>query len=146
MEHMGRASHKLAGSYLTIRTTAEASELIGLSETIAMQVFKGRADKPGPIVKTGQTATSLDFAVTNTWKKAVMRFRVRVTSAAEGGTALKSEITYFTTRQEQLLGFIPVGPKKLIGWNAYSTFMTTLQVTVQDADRAAQSSIITVAG
>lgn len=142
---MGRASHKLAGSYLTIHTATAASELLSLSETIALQVFKRHADRPGPIVKTGRTATSVDFAVTNTWKKAIMRFRVRVVSA-DGGTDLKSEITYFRTRQEQLLGFIPAGPKKLIGWNAYSTFMQTLQVTVQDADRAAQASIITVAG
>ena len=143
---MGRASHKLAGSYLTIHTTTAASELLSLSETIALQVFKRRPDKPGPIVTTGRAVASIDFAVTNTWRKAVMRFRVRVVSAVDGGTVLKSEIIYFTTRQEQLLGFIPVGPKKLIGWNAYSTFMQTLQVTVQDADRAAQASIITVAG
>src|ERR1700735_290032 len=143
---MGSASHKLAGSYLTIHTTTAASELLSLSETIALQVFKRRPDKPGPIVKTGRAVTSIDFAVTNTWRKAVMRFRVRVVTAADGGRVLKSEIIYFTTRQEQLLGFIPVGPKKLIGWNAYSTFMQTLQVTVQDADRAAQASIITVAG
>jgi hypothetical protein len=143
---MGRASHKLAGSYLTIHTATSASELLSLSETIALQVFKRHADRPGPMVKTGRTATSIDFAVTNTWKKAIMRFRVRVVAAADGGTDLKSEITYFRTRQEQLLGFIPVGPKKLIGWNAYSTFMNTLQVTIQDADRAARTSIITVAG
>ena len=143
---MGRASHKLAGSYLTIHSTTAASELLSLSETIALQVFKRRPDKPGPIVTTGRAVASIDFAVTNTWRKAVMRFRVRVLSAADGGTVLKSEITYFTTRQEQLLAFIPVGPKKLIGWNAYSTFMRTLQVTVQDADRAAQASIVTLAG
>jgi hypothetical protein len=143
---MGRASHKLAGSYLTIHTTTAASELLSLSEAIALQVFKRRVDKPGPVVRTGRTAASIDFAVTNTWKKAVMRFRVRVVPTADGGADLKSEITYFTTRQEQLLGFIPVGPKRLIGWNAYSTFMNTLQVTVQDADRAARTSINTVAG
>jgi hypothetical protein len=143
---MGRASHKLAGSYLTIHTSTPASELLSLAETIALQVFKRRPDKPGPIVKTGRTATSIDFAVTNAWKKAIMRFRVRVVSATDGGTDLRSEITYFTTRQEQLLGLIPVGPKKLIGWNAYSTFMNTLQVTVRDADRAARASIVTVAG
>jgi hypothetical protein len=145
MKSMGRASHKLAGSYLTIHTTTTATELLSLSETIALQVFKRRSDKPGPIVRTGRAAASVDFAVTNIWKKAIMRFRVRAVSAADGGTVLKSEITYFMTRQEQLLGFIPVGPKKLVGWNEYSTFMRTLQVMVQDADRAAQASIITVA-
>jgi hypothetical protein len=146
MEIMGRASHKLAGSYLTIHTTTAPAELLGLSETIALQVFKRRPDKPGPIVKTGRADTSVDFAVTNLWKKAVMRFGVRVARTADGGTDLRSQITFFTTRQEQLLGFIPVGPKKLVGWNAYSTFMNTLQVTVQDADRAAQAAIVTVAG
>jgi hypothetical protein len=34
---MGRASHKLAGSYLTIHTTTAPTELLSLSETIAFQ-------------------------------------------------------------------------------------------------------------
>ena len=78
---MGRASHKQAGSYISIQTLMPAGELLGLAETIALQVFKRRADKPGPVVVTGRGAASIDFAVTNLWQKAIMRFRVSVAPA-----------------------------------------------------------------
>jgi hypothetical protein len=122
-----------------------AAELLGLAEVVALQVFKRRADKPGPIVKTGRTGTSIDFAVVNILKKAIMRFRVVAVTRADG-TEVRSEITYFQTRQEQLLGFIPTGPKILVAWGHYSAFMKTLQAAVQDADRAARASIVTAAG
>jgi hypothetical protein len=143
---MGRASHKQAGSYIAIQTLMPAGELLGLAETIALQVFKRRADKPGPVVVTGRGAASIDFAVTNLWQKAIMRFRVSVAPATDGGAALKSQITYFRTRQPQILGFIPSGPKKLVGWDTYSTFMKTLEATVHDSGRGARVSIVTAAG
>lgn len=143
---MGRASHKQAGSYIEIHAGMPASELLGLAETIALQVFKRRADRPGPIVVTGRAAGAIDFTVTNMWRKGIMRFRVTAVPATDGGSDVRSGITYFRTRQQQLLGFIPVGPKKLVAWDAYSTFMKTLQATVQDADQAARVSIVTAAG
>jgi len=142
---MGTASHKRAGSYITIETALSASELLGLAEVVALQVFKRRPDKPGPIVKTGRTGTSIDFAVLNMLKKPIMRFRVWAAPRADG-TDLRSEITYFQTRQEHVLGFIPSGPKILVAWGHYSTFMQTLQAAVHDADRAARASIVTAAG
>ena len=112
---MGRASHKQAGSYIAIQTLMPSGELLGLTETIALQVFKRHADKPGPVVVTGRAAASIDFAVTNLWQKAIMRFRVSVTPATDGGAALRSQITYFKTRQPQILGFIPSGPEEARG-------------------------------
>jgi hypothetical protein len=140
---MGRASHNLAGSYLSVHTAMPPGELLDLSEMVANEVFKRRADKPGPIVKTGRTASSIDFAVVNPFKNPLMRFRVHAVNGADGGTDLKSQITNFATRQQKFAGFIPAGPKRLLGWNSYSTFMASLQAAVSDADKAARTSITT---
>ena len=142
---MGGASHKLAGSHLTIRTTLSSADVLSLAERVASQVQKRRPDKPGPVVMTSKTASSADFAVVNVFKKAIMRFRVNI-AQTQGGTEAHAQITYFTTMQQQMLGFIPAGPKRLNGWPAYSTFMESLQLAVSDADTASRTSIVMAAG
>jgi hypothetical protein len=142
---MGGASHEWAGSYLSVHTMIPMSDLLDLSEMVAGEVFKRRPDKPGSIVKTGRTGSSVEFSVVNVLQKALMRFRVSATNDGDGFTDLRSQITYFATRQQQYFGFIPAGPKQLLGWRSYSTFMASLQAAISDADGAAQTSITTAA-
>ena len=142
---MPRASHRLAGSYIDISSTLTAGELLDLAEKVAIQVFKRSADKPGPIVKTGRTDTTVDFAVVNVFKKAILRFRIWALPKGDGTTTVTSKITHFRTSQDAVFG-IPAGPKKLVAWIDYETFMKGLQIIVENADRTARTSIITAEG
>jgi hypothetical protein len=140
------ASHKLAGSYLSIQTAMPSSELLNLADLVAAEVHKRQAGKPGPVVKIGRTQSSVDFAVLNIWKKQIMRFRVRAVGTADGRTELKSQITYFRTLQQKMFLFIPAGPKRLVGWNVYSTFMDSLRAAASDVDNASRAMIVNAAG
>jgi hypothetical protein len=145
-EFMGKASHKHAGSYITIYSAAPPVELLHLAEMVALQVFKRNPQKPGPIVVTSRTTGSIDFAILNVFKKALLRFRVTATASPRGGTQLRSVITYFRTRQPAVLGFIPAGPKELVAWKAYSTFMNAYKSAVEASDRFARTDIVLAAG
>ena len=65
---MGHASHKRAGSYITIHSATPPDELLRLAEMVALQVFKRNPQKPGPIVVTGRTAGTIEFAIVNIFK------------------------------------------------------------------------------
>lgn len=143
---MGRASHKHAGSYITIYSATPPVELLRLAEMVALQVFKNNPQKPGPIVVTRRAAGSIDFAILNVFKKVILRFKVTATASPQGGAQLRSVITYFRTRQPAVLGFIPAGPKELVAWKTYSTFMNAYKSAVEGSDRSASADIVLAAG
>jgi hypothetical protein len=143
---MGQASHKHAGSYITIYSVAPPGELLRLAEMVALQVFKRNPQKPGPIFVTGRTEGSIDFAILNAFKKVIMRFRVTATASSQGGTQLRSVITFFRTLQPKVLGLIPTGPKELVAWRSYSTFMNAYKSAAEGADRSARADIVLAAG
>jgi hypothetical protein len=143
---MGHASHKRAGSYITIHSATPPDELLRLAEMVALQVFKRNPQKPGPIVVTGRTAGTIEFAIVNIFKKAIMRFRVTAMASPQGGTQLRSVITYFRTLQPKVLGLIPTGPKELVAWKSYSTFMNAYKSAIEGADRSARADIVVAAG
>ena len=143
---MGQASHKHAGSYITIYSATPPNELLRLAETVALQVFKRNPQKPGPIVVTGRAAGTIDFAIVNIFKKAIMRFQVTATPSPQGGTQLRSVITYFRTLQPKVFGFIPTGPKELVAWKSYSTFMNAYKSAIEGSDRSARTDIVLAAG
>jgi hypothetical protein len=144
-ELMGKASHKHAGSYITIYSATPPPELLHLAEMVALQIFKSNPQKPGPIVVTHRTPGSIDFAILNAFKKAILRFRVTATASPKG-TQLRSVITSFRTRQPAVLGFIPAGPKELVAWKAYSTFMNAYKSALEASDRSARADIVLAAG
>ena len=139
-------SHNLAGSYISINTAMSSFELLNLAEMVAAEVQQHRPGKAGPVAKIGRTASSVDFAILNIWRKPMMRFRVRAASTTDGRTELKSQITHFRTLQQKAFIFVPVGPKRLAGWNAYSTFMESLRAAASDIDDAACAMIVNAAG
>jgi len=143
---MGRASHKHAGSHITIYSATPPDELLRLAEMVALQVFKRNSQKPGPIVVTGRTAGTVEFTIVNIFKKAIMRFRVTATASPQGGTQLRSVITYFRTLQPKVLGFIPTGPKELVAWKVYSTFMNSCKSAIESSDKSARADIVLAAG
>jgi hypothetical protein len=139
---MGRASHKLAGSYISLNTqTMSAARLLELCELVATDAMKRTDDKPSPVVVTDRSSSSMEFAVLNPFKKSIMRFRVTTSRGDAGGIDLVSEITSFRTMQDTIL-FIPAGPKKLVAWNQYHTFMECLQAAVEDGDANADIDIV----
>jgi hypothetical protein len=142
---MGQASHKHAGSHITIYSATPPDELLRLAEMVALQVFKRNAEKPGAIVVTGRKAGTIEFAIVNIFKKAIMRFRVTATASPQGGTQLRSVITYFRTRQPTVFG-IPAGPKELVAWKHYSTFMNACKTAIEGSDRSARADIVLTAG
>lgn len=143
---MGQASHKHAGSYITIYSATPPGELLHLAEMVALQVFKRNPQKPGPIVVTGRTADSVDFAILNIFKKAIMRFRLIATASPQGDTQLRSVITSFRTLQPKVFGLIPTGPKELVAWKSYSTFMNAYKSAIEGSDRSARADIVLAAG
>ena len=143
---VGQASHKHAGSYITISSATPPGELLRLAELVALQVFKRNPEKPGPIVVTRRTASSIDFTILNIFKKAIMRFRITATPSPQGGTQIRSVITYFRTLQPKVLGLIPTGPKELVAWRTYSTFMNAYKSAVESSDRSARADIVLTAG
>jgi hypothetical protein len=143
---MGQASHKHAGSYITIYSATPPNELLRLAEMVALQVFKRNPQKPGPIVVTGRAVGTIDFAIVNIFKKAIMRFQVTATASPQGGTHLRSVITYFRTLQPKVFGFIPTGPKELVAWKSYSTFMNAYKSAIEGSDRSARTDIVLTAG
>lgn len=113
---------------------------------VALQVFKRNPQKPGPIVVTGRAVDTIEFAIVNMFKKAIMRFRVTVTASPHGGTHLRSVITFFRTLQPKVFGFIPTGPKELVAWKSYSTFMNAYKSAIEGSDRSARTDIVLAAG
>lgn len=143
---MGQASHKHAGSYITIYSAAPPDDLLRLAEMVALQVFKRNPEKPGPIVVTGRGPDRIEFAILNVFKKVTMRFRITAKASPQGGTQLRTAITYFRTLQPKVYGLIPSGPKQLVSWKSYSTFMNSYQAAVTNADRSARADIVLAAG
>jgi hypothetical protein len=142
---MGQARHKLAGSYISLNTREiPAARLLEMCELAATQAMKRRGDKPSPVVITARAPASMEFAVLNPFKKAIMRFRVVTRRADAGSTDLVSEITWFMTKQDTIL-FIPAGPKKLVAWNYYLTFMECVQAAIREADPNADIEIVNAA-
>ena len=75
----------------------------------------------------------------------MMTFSVSFTNV-DGRSRASSHIESFTTKQDTFLGFIPVGPKELRGWNWYQNFMHNFDRLVRVADPSAQIEIIERAG
>lgn len=143
---MGRASHKLAGSYLSLNTALAQDEILQMCTDIAEQVYKRRADKPGSIRLDHRGGLTCKFSVLGGFKKVIMRFEITARPTAAGGCDLVSRISYFTTLQSTMLGFIPIGPKKLNGWPSYNTFMISVQDAIRAVDPAADAAIVQEAG
>jgi hypothetical protein len=140
----GSASHKLAGSYLTVLSALEPAQLLRLSEELAAGT-KGH-NLFGYSVQIGVShrgSGGLRFWIG--MKKAYMRFRIDVTKTA-GGTQLFSRITDYRTKQDALLGTVPTGPKKLLMWEIYLDYMLKLEAVIRQADPTAGTEIVEQAG
>lgn len=65
-----------------------------------------------------------------------------VTARAEGErTTVHTTIERYTTSQQTVLVFIPVGPKSMEGYSAYRTYMNSLQQVITAADPSARCTI-----
>lgn len=139
---MGRASHKRAGSYISIGSTLPAAELLALAERVAVA-----AEPTGPargakarIKIRSRSDDELEFWIG--WKTPLMLFSVWAADHESGGGQLRSQIDQYRTSQSTVGGFLPTGPKQLDGWNWYLNFMLNLEATVKLADPVADIEIV----
>jgi hypothetical protein len=140
---MPTPSHKKAGSYITVISSAPAARLQAICEEVARATVGtglNRAVKP-EIRLTSRKPKSLHFAIGNRIKPTLMTFRVD-TAETPQGTVLTSQIMAFQTKQDMFLGFIPSGPKQLGGWVFYKDFMQRLAEAISKFDRSADINII----
>jgi hypothetical protein len=143
---MGRASHKLAGSYISIGSTLPAIELRRITEQVATATLPTGLHRGAKarIHTNPHSANALNFWIG--WRKPMMIFSVWIDDHESGGGQLCSQIDNFRTSQDAIGGFLPVGPKQLDGWNWYLNFMLDLKAAVLRADPVAEIDIVEAAG
>ena len=136
-----RASHKLARSYISATSTCKPRELLALCEEVATGIVGTGLHRGAKarITVTSRGQNALIFRIG--YKTAAMNFRVDVSRASQR-TYLISRITGFKVRQDTFLGFIPAGPRRLVGWKFYSDFMTNLEDAIYELDANAEVEIL----
>ncbi len=140
---MGQATHKLSGASIEIGSRLEAGTLKLLSDraaadTIPTGIYKGAKARIRP---NGRSTTVQHNYRIGTESRSMMTFSVSFADA-DGRSLVRSRIESFRTRQDMFLGFIPAGPKELLGWNWYQNFMRNFDRAVRAADPSAQVVII----
>lgn len=143
---MGQASHKLAGSYISIGSTLPAVDLRSIAEQVAAATLPTGLSRGAKarIHANPHTADRLRFWIGS--KKPLMLFSVWIDDHESGGGQLYSQIDSFRTSQDAVGGFLPVGRKQLVGWNWYLNFMLNLKAAVLRADPVAEIHIVEAAG
>jgi len=69
-----------------------------------------------------------------------MVFALEATTAG-GATKMQSAITRYKTSQSKSFGFIPTGPKKMLGLQAYRKWIANFIAALQEADPDAQIDV-----
>ncbi|GAA2183685.1 hypothetical protein GCM10009785_28330 [Brooklawnia cerclae] len=119
--------HKYHNAGLTLSSALTPAQLL----TIAKQV----AGTLKPLVLDAETPSSLRFLVKNWARVTFMSFGVDV--ASEGArTALTTTIAEYQTSQATVF-FIPIGPKEMLGYGEYRSYMRALADAVVAADPGA---------
>jgi hypothetical protein len=144
---MAQATHRLSAASIEIDSSLDADKLRSLSDnaaadTVPTGIYKGAKARIRPNGRA--TATRQHYKI-GTESRSMMTFSVSFASV-DGGSQARSRIESFRTKQEMFLGFIPVGPRELLGWNWYQNFMRKFDRAVRAVDPSAQIEIIERAG
>ncbi len=59
---------------------------------------------------------------------------VTLSPAGEGAVKVESSVQSFRTVQSKIIGFIPAGPKRLIGRTSYFAFLNALELELRAVD------------
>lgn len=140
---MGQATHKLSAASVKISSDLDIDKLKSLSDgaaadTLPTGIYKGAKARIRPNGRN--TATMHKYRI-GTESRSMLTFSVSFENV-DGRSLANSRIDSFRTRQSMFLGFIPAGPKELIGWNWYVNFMRNFERVVRHADPSAQIEII----
>lgn len=138
---MGRA-HKLAGSRLSARTSLSPARILDLCAASAAAAVGNRWDGRTTTTLAGSTVQGADLEVRGGLggKFKQLDFRVTVTPAGEGSD-VATTITWYRTTQSVIAGFIPIGPKTMLGHHAYLQFVQDLAERLHAADPAASITV-----
>lgn len=129
---MAKKPHKYAGSRLEMATSLPPMRVVELSQAVADEVRKVRFE--------GASSTMTHFSVRHLggvveW----MTFDVSITPDGEG-SKVETAIGRYLTSQAKAMG-IPVGPKEMLGYKFYRTYMHALADAVRREDADVRHSV-----
>ena len=138
------AKHKNSGAEIVMVISVGRQELADLARNAAHHAHGNAWNSPGKARFEGSASDRLDFSVQapGPLKRELMAFRMRVAPGQHAGTQeVRVSIASFKTMQSKFLGLVPMGPKKLLGFAAYRSFMDGLASGVQSKDPLAAVSV-----
>lgn len=140
------AKHKFQNSHIVIDSALPPAHLLEISERVAAGLTHTKGRMNGKRFfqfgwnLAGRSAESFKYQIGNT-KTAQLSFTVNAQPAG-GRTRASTEIVFFRTSQDALMGVIPTGPKKLVSYPSYRSYMVELGRAVEAADPSCAVQII----
>lgn len=138
---MGRP-HKYAGSRLNARTSLAPARILELGAASAAVATGNRWDGKAGTYLSGSTTGGDLYEVRSGFgdKFKQLDFQVRVTPAGDRNE-VATEITWYRTRQDVIFGFIPFGPKAMLGHHVYLQFIQDLAERLHAEDPSASVTV-----
>jgi hypothetical protein len=123
----------------------EARAALAVEETLEMAeqaIGKARAGVSRAHV-TRRSAARIDARIREVagWAD-LIRFHVNVTPGVNGGVIVESAIDYGRVSQPSVLGFVPIGPKRIAGMSTFQKFLDLLEDSLTNADATAQIRLV----
>lgn len=134
------AKHKKQHSTFQAQTAIDPDSVARMSRDVAETI---KSPLPvGPFVRfEGAEPGKLLFSIRNWGGHAeLMSFCVNITGSGTGST-INTRIQGFKTTQQKYM-FIPVSPKQLVGYGAYTLFAQRLGQALHQNDPQCQSALI----
>lgn len=134
-------SHKFAGTGFGVDTALSVDDLRSICFAAAPQATGTMWAGQQKIQLEHDGGDVLQF----TMKAALFNitrftFRIAITERA-GRRQILSTIVYYMTTQTVVLGFVPVGPRTMVGHNVYVEFLQLVAQTIRDADPTAATQL-----
>jgi len=142
------AQHKNSSAALHATTSLGREELAQLAQKAAGEAHGNAWNSPGSVRFERATPNRLDFSVQapGPLRRELMTFSLAINDRdASGAHDVGVAIARFKTMQNKMWGLIPLGPRKLLGFAAYRSFLTAFGSAVQAHDASASVDVTGIA-
>jgi hypothetical protein len=135
-------SHKFAGERLIATTKLDHTVIAKLAQEVSKAAHGNAWNNPGKVKFQQAAGDRLTFSVqaAGPLKRELMTFALTTRSDGEK-TKIEVRIETYKTMRPEFLGFIPLGPVKLLGISAYRDFIQRLGAALPHLDTSASVSV-----